>query len=82
MSGFLRKDSLFNRLDYYSNTTSVNNGSSVSTVTVPVYSAGNGIDISPSGVISNTAPAVSTTITSGGVVNVTPTGSNSYLIEK
>ena len=64
-----------------SNSITLNNGSSVSTVTVPVYSAGNGIDISPSGVISNTAPAVSTTITSGGVVNVTPTGSNSYLID-
>lgn len=53
------------------------------TINVPAavsYSAGTGIDIT-GGIISNTASAVTPTINSGGVVNVTNPSSNVYLVD-
>ena len=53
----------------------------ISTPTVQSYSGGNGISISSAGVIDNTQPAVTPTITSGNNITVNPTSpSNSYTI--
>jgi hypothetical protein len=53
----------------------------INTPTTQVYSAGLGIDISSSGVISNTAAAASPTITSSGVANVTNPTTNTYIVD-
>ncbi|MES2763682.1 MAG: hypothetical protein V4677_15815 [Bacteroidota bacterium] len=62
------------------NQVSISNGNTITLPVPPVYTAGPGIDINGSGVISNTLTPVTPTITGIGIANVTPTSGNNFTV--